>query len=76
MAIFEIMHIDDDMREMIMKEASTNVLRDHAKKRGMRTLRETGPDGHLRGPDHDRRGGARDGRRMTKKGPRALGPRP
>ncbi len=42
MALFEIMTIDDDMRELIMKEASTNVLRDHARKRGMRPLRETG----------------------------------
>jgi type IV pilus assembly protein PilB len=42
MAIYEIMLMDDDMRELIMKEASTNILRDHARKRGMRLLRETG----------------------------------
>jgi type IV pilus assembly protein PilB len=42
MAIYEIMTMDDDMRELIMKEASTNILRDHARKRGMRLLRETG----------------------------------
>ncbi len=41
-AIFEIMTLDDEMREMIMKNASTNILREHARKRGMRTLRETG----------------------------------
>jgi type IV pilus assembly protein PilB len=42
MALYEIMAIDDDIRELIMKEASTNVLREQARKRGMRLLRETG----------------------------------
>jgi len=42
MALFEIMGIDDELREMVMREASTNVLRVHARKRGMRTLRESG----------------------------------
>ncbi|MBY0310820.1 MAG: Flp pilus assembly complex ATPase component TadA [Phycisphaerales bacterium] len=42
MAIFEIMTMDDTMRDMIMKKASTNLLRDYARKRGMRTLRESG----------------------------------
>ncbi len=42
LAIYEIMIIDDDMREMIMKEASTSVLRNESRKRGMRTLRECG----------------------------------
>jgi type IV pilus assembly protein PilB len=42
MGIFEIMTFDDEMRDLIIKQASTNVLRDHAKKRGMRTLRESG----------------------------------
>ncbi|MCG3126412.1 MAG: Type II secretion system protein E [Phycisphaerae bacterium] len=40
--IYEIMVLDDDMRDLIMKHASTNVLRDAARKRGMRTLRESG----------------------------------
>jgi type IV pilus assembly protein PilB len=40
--IFEIMILDDDIRELIMKNGSTNVLRESARKRGMRTLRETG----------------------------------
>ncbi len=40
--IFEIMALDDEIRELIMKQASTNVLRQEAKKRGMRTLRESG----------------------------------
>lgn len=42
MAIYEILQMDDDMRELVMKEASTNIIRDHARKRGMRLLRETG----------------------------------
>jgi type IV pilus assembly protein PilB len=41
-AIFEIMLLDDEMRELIMKRSSTNALRQAARKRGMRTLRETG----------------------------------
>ncbi|MGD9691969.1 MAG: GspE/PulE family protein [Phycisphaerales bacterium] len=42
MALFEIMTIDDEMRELIMKHASTSVLRNESRKRGMRTLRESG----------------------------------
>ncbi|MDX9911135.1 MAG: ATPase, T2SS/T4P/T4SS family [Phycisphaerales bacterium] len=42
MALFEIMMMDDTMRELVMKEASTAVLREHSRKRGMRTLRECG----------------------------------
>jgi type IV pilus assembly protein PilB len=42
MAIFEIMTMDDHMRELIMRKASTNLLREHARKIGMRTLRESG----------------------------------
>jgi len=40
--IFEIMVIDDELRELIMNRSSTNVLREAARKRGMRTLRESG----------------------------------
>jgi len=39
MGIYEIMTLDDDVRDMIIKHASTQVLRHEAKKRGMRTLR-------------------------------------
>jgi len=41
-AIFEIMVLDDEIRELIMKHASTNILRTEARKRGMRSLRESG----------------------------------
>ncbi len=40
--LFEIMILDDEMREMIMQSASTQVLRAESRKRGMRTLRESG----------------------------------
>ena len=42
--IFEILAMDDDLRELVMKQVSTNILRQEAKKRGMRTLREAGLD--------------------------------
>jgi len=42
LAMYEIMTIDDEMRELVMKQASTAVLREHARRRGMRTLRESG----------------------------------
>jgi type IV pilus assembly protein PilB len=41
-ALFEIMAMDDGMRDLIMKSASTSVLREESRKRGMRTLRESG----------------------------------
>ena len=34
--------LDDDMRDMIIQHASSQVLRMEAKKRGMRTLRQSG----------------------------------
>ena len=42
MALFEIMTVDDEMRDLVMKAASTGTLREHARKRGMRSLRESG----------------------------------
>jgi type IV pilus assembly protein PilB len=42
MALFEIMVMDDDLRELIIQQSSTNVLRAEARRRGMRTLRESG----------------------------------
>ena len=40
--IFEIMTFDDNIRELIMNHASTNVLRAAARKNGMRLLRDKG----------------------------------
>ncbi len=42
MALFEIMTLDDDMRDLIMSSGSTAVIRDHARRRGMRSLRDSG----------------------------------
>jgi len=42
MALFEIMTLDDEIRELVMNEASTNVLRTASRKKGMRSLRESG----------------------------------
>jgi type IV pilus assembly protein PilB len=40
--LYEIMTLDDAMRDLIVQHASTQILRVEAKKRGMRTLRECG----------------------------------
>ena len=42
LGLYEIMLLDDEMRDMIIKHASTQVLRMEARKRGMRTLRAGG----------------------------------
>jgi type IV pilus assembly protein PilB len=42
LGIYEIMTLDDEMREMIINNASTNIIRAAARKRGMRTLRQSG----------------------------------
>jgi type IV pilus assembly protein PilB len=47
--IFEIMVFNDEMREMVMNHASTNVLRNAARKEGMRMLREKGLAGIYNG---------------------------
>ncbi|MFA7236768.1 MAG: ATPase, T2SS/T4P/T4SS family [Phycisphaeraceae bacterium] len=41
-ALFEIMVLDDELKDLIMQHASTNVLRNESRKRGMRTLRQSG----------------------------------
>ena len=40
--IYEIMLLNDEIRDLIMNNASTNVLRAAARRNGMRTLRENG----------------------------------
>ena len=40
--LYEIMTFDDEMRDLVIQHASTQVLRMEAKKRGMRTLRSCG----------------------------------
>ena len=41
-AIYEVMVLDDELRQLIMERASTGKLREAARKRGMRTLRDSG----------------------------------
>jgi type IV pilus assembly protein PilB len=40
--VYEIMQLNDELRDLIMNDASTNVLREAARKNGMRSLRENG----------------------------------
>ncbi len=42
LALFEIMVFDDNVRELIMNNASTNIIRSAAQKIGMTLLRENG----------------------------------
>ncbi len=49
LGICEIMVLDDQMREMIMRHESTNLLRNAARQRGMRSLRESGLAGIYEG---------------------------
>jgi len=42
LGLFELMVLHEELRELIMKHASTAVLRQEARKHGMRTLREAG----------------------------------
>ncbi|MBN2561032.1 MAG: Flp pilus assembly complex ATPase component TadA [Phycisphaerae bacterium] len=42
MGLFETMVFNDEIRELVMKSASTGVLREAAERHGMRTLRESG----------------------------------
>jgi type IV pilus assembly protein PilB len=42
MGLFEMMILDDDMRDMIVAHASTQQIRNAARARGMKTLREAG----------------------------------
>jgi type IV pilus assembly protein PilB len=42
MAIFEIMAVNEELRDLVMKKASTNILRQVARRNGMRTLRQCG----------------------------------
>ena len=42
LGLFETMVFNDELRELVMQSASTNVLRDAALKSGMRTLRDVG----------------------------------
>ena len=59
--LYEVMEIDDEMREMILSGASAFELRQKAIQSGMITLRGSGLQKIRDGDHHDRRGRARDG---------------
>ncbi|MEO0513058.1 MAG: ATPase, T2SS/T4P/T4SS family [Planctomycetota bacterium] len=42
MGLYEMMRMNDELREMVMNEAPTSILREGARRAGMRTLRESG----------------------------------
>ena len=58
--LFELMIMNDDLRDMIMRNASTDELRDAARSYGMVTLRDAGMDAVYDGIDHARRSGSRN----------------
>ncbi len=47
--LFELMVLNDDLRDMVMRNASTDELRDRAKSFGMITLRDAGMDAAFKG---------------------------
>ena len=67
--MFELMIMNDDLRDMIVRNASTDDLRDKARSYGMVTLRDAGMDGRLRRHDHGRRSRPRDDCRRLKRQP-------
>jgi type IV pilus assembly protein PilB len=42
MGIYEIMTLNDEIRDLIMNNASTNIIRSAARKQGMKLLRQNG----------------------------------
>jgi type IV pilus assembly protein PilB len=42
MAIIELLSFDDEIRELVMEKSSTQQIRQLARRKGMRTLRESG----------------------------------
>ena len=49
LGLFELLIMNDEMRDMIMRNASTGDLREAARKNGMKTLREAGVEGLFSG---------------------------
>jgi len=47
--LFELMVLNDDLRDMVMRNASTDELRERAKSFGMVTLRDAGMDAAFKG---------------------------
>ena len=49
MGTLEVLAINDEIREMVIKGASSNEIKDYACKQGMKTLRESGLEKFMRG---------------------------
>ncbi|NDC63697.1 MAG: pilus assembly protein PilB, partial [Planctomycetia bacterium] len=49
LGLFELLIMNDELRDMIMKNASTEDLREAARRAGMKTLRDSGMDGMFDG---------------------------
>jgi general secretion pathway protein E len=49
LGIYELMLIDDDIRQLILKNVDSSTVKHHAREKGMRTLREDGADKVLAG---------------------------
>ena len=49
MGIFELMEVNEELQRLIVRHGEANVLRDAARKNGMKTLREDGLEKVLAG---------------------------
>ena len=47
--IYELLVIDDNIRELVLKKSTAQIICDQARKTGMRTLREDGWDKVIKG---------------------------
>jgi type IV pilus assembly protein PilB len=47
--IYELLIMDDDIRDMVSRGGSTDMVREHARKRGVESLREAGLNALLNG---------------------------
>ena len=48
-AIYELLEVDDEVRQLIMRNVDATTIKGHAVKKGMRTLRQDGADKVLKG---------------------------
>ena len=47
--VYELLVIDDNIRELILKKSTAQIIRDQARQKGMTTLREDGWDKVVKG---------------------------
>ena len=67
MGIYELLLMDNDIRQLALKNTDSNTIKQTAIAKGMRTLRDDGAAKVLAGHHHDRRGhdGHRRGQAVT-----------